>query len=196
LSNDLRKVGVLMNVLSRITRREFIKLAGLIAAGLSFLSGCVTLRRPDKKLLSDDEANLLEAIAEQIIPTDEWPGGRDAGVVNFIEKQLSGPYRRFQEDYRKGLAAITRTCLEKYQRKFEDLSWDQQTIILKQMESGSLADGPWKNGFSQRFFELLRSHSLQGYYGSPRHGGNKNYISYKMIGLDEFQVIGQNRYGS
>ncbi len=185
-----------MNAISKLTRREFIKLAGIVVAGLSFISGCMTPRRSDRRFLSDDETSLLEAIAEQIIPTDEWPGGRDAGVVNFIDKQLAGPYRRFQRDYRKGLAAVTNTCLEKHQRKFEALSWEQQTSFLKEMESGLLRDGPWKDGFSRRFFELLRSHSLQGYYGSPRHGGNKNYVSYKMIGLDEFQVIGQNRYRS
>ncbi|MGA9407945.1 MAG: gluconate 2-dehydrogenase subunit 3 family protein [Bacteroidota bacterium] len=185
-----------MNSISKLTRREFIKLAGIIAAGLSFVSGCLTPRRADKKVLSDDEESLLNAIVEQIIPTDEWSGGRDAGVVNFIRKQLEGPYRRFQGDYRKGLAAITRNCLEKYNEKFEALPWEQQTSFLTDMESGRLNDGPWKNGFGVKFFELLRSHSLQGYYGSPRHGGNKNFVSYKMIGLDEFQVIGQNRYGS
>jgi gluconate 2-dehydrogenase gamma chain len=185
-----------MNTISKLTRREFIKLTGLVAAGLAFVSGCLTPRRSDTKALSDDETSLLEAIVEQIVPTDEWPGGRDAGVVNFIRTQLEGPYRRFQGDYRKGLAAMTSTSLEKYQKRFEALTWDQQTSFLQEMESGRLNDGPWKGGFSRRFFELLRSHSLQGYYGSPRHGGNKNYISYKMIGLDEFQVIGQNRYRS
>ena len=185
-----------MNNISKLTRREFIKLAGLVAAGLSFVSGCLTPRRFDTKVLSDDETSLLEAIVEQIIPTDEWPGGRDAGVVSFIRTQLEGPYRRFQEDYRKGLAAMTSISLERYQKRFEALTWDQQTSFLQEMESGRLNEGPWKDGFSRRFFELLRSHSLQGYYGSPRHGGNKNYVSYKMIGLDEFQVIGQNRYRS
>jgi gluconate 2-dehydrogenase gamma chain len=185
-----------MSVISKLTRREFIKLAGIVAAGFSFISGCMNPRRFDRSTLSDDEANLLEAIVEQIIPTDEWPGGRDAGVVNFIDTQLAGPYRRFQPDYRKGLAAMTNTCLEKYHKRFEALSWEEQTSFLQEMESGRLTDGPWKDGFARRFFELLRSHSLQGFYGSPRHGGNKNYVSYKMIGLDEFQVIGQNRYRS
>jgi gluconate 2-dehydrogenase gamma chain len=185
-----------MSTLSKLTRREFIKITGIVAAGLSFLSGCIPSRRSEKKILSSEDTTLLDAIVEQIIPTDEWPGGRDAGVVNFIEKQLAGPYRRFQTDYRKGLDAITKTCQERYRRSFETLSWDEQTSFLKAMESGVLNDGPWKNGFSMHFFELLRSHSLQGYYGSPRHGGNKNYVSYKMMGLDEFQVIGQNRYRS
>jgi gluconate 2-dehydrogenase gamma chain len=183
-----------MNTLSNLTRREFIKLAGVIAAGVSFLSGCLNFLKSDARELSADETSLLGAIVEQIVPTDEWPGGQDAGVVNFIKTQLDGPYRRYREDYRTGLAAITSTCMTRYQKKFEQLSWDQQTSFLKEMESGSLNDGPWKNKFASRFFELVRTHSLQGFYGSPRHGGNKDYISYKMMGLDEFQVIGQNRY--
>ena len=52
----------------------------------------------------------------------------------------------------------------------------------------------WEKGFDMQFFELIMDHSLQGFYGSPRHGGNKNYISYKMINLDYPVIIGQNRY--
>ena len=180
--------------IATLTRREFMKLAGIVAVGARFLSGCLSFRNDDSKPLSDDEAFLLGAIAEQIVPADDWPGGREAGVVHYIETQLTGPYRRFQGDYHKGLAAMTSTCLQRYQKKFEALSWDEQTAFLTEMEQGKLTEGPWRNGFSERFFELLRTHSLQGFYGSPRHGGNKNFVSYKMMGLDEFQVIGQNRY--
>jgi len=35
---------------------------------------------------------------------------------------------------------------------------------------------------------------MQGFYGSPRHGGNRNYASYKMMGLEYPRLIGQNRY--
>jgi gluconate 2-dehydrogenase gamma chain len=35
---------------------------------------------------------------------------------------------------------------------------------------------------------------MQGFYGSPRHGGNRNYVSYKMLGLEYPVVMGQNRY--
>jgi gluconate 2-dehydrogenase gamma chain len=65
--------------------------------------------------------------------------------------------------------------------------------MLKNMEAGKMDGGVWKNGFAENFFQLLLAHSMQGYYGSPRHGGNKNFISYKMIGLDEPQIIGENR---
>jgi len=181
---------------SKLSRREFMKRAALGAGTLTLIGGCATPDRSGRKFLSDDEASLMEAIAEQIIPADEWPGGRDAGVVAFVDKQLAGPYRRFQEDYRKGLAAITDSCLKQYRKKFEVLSLEQQTAVLKDLESGNYEDGVWGSGFSRRFFEMLRNHSLQGYYGSPRHGGNKKYVSYRMIGLDYPPVIGQNRYRS
>jgi gluconate 2-dehydrogenase gamma chain len=35
---------------------------------------------------------------------------------------------------------------------------------------------------------------MQGYYGSPIHGGNKDYMSFNMLGLDYPLIIGQNRY--
>jgi gluconate 2-dehydrogenase gamma chain len=185
-----------------VTRREFMKIAALGAGTLTLCAGSITLiegcanpSHPARNFLSDDEYHLVEAIAEQIIPTDEWLGGRDAGVANFIDIQLAGPYSRFQQDYRKGLAAIEDSCIRKYHDKFEKLAWETQTGFLRNMELSKLDDNNWKNGFSRKFFELVRSHSLQGYYGSPRHGGNKDFVSYRMMRLDSVQTVGENRYG-
>jgi gluconate 2-dehydrogenase gamma chain len=188
---------------NKLSRRDFIKIAALSAGALSFttgsvsfIEGCSSVNPPGTAFFTKDEFKLVEAIAEQIIPTDNWPGGRDAGVATFIDIQLTGPYRRFREDYRKGLAALQNTCQNKFHSDFENISWDSQTAILQDMESGRLEGYVWRNGFSAHFFELLRSHSIQGFYGSPRHGGNKNFISYKMIGLDEPEIIGENRLES
>ena len=185
---------------NKLSRRDFIKITTLSAGalsltigGVSFIEGCSTEQKRGTGFLTEDEIKLVEAIAEQIIPTDEWPGGRDAGVANFITLQLNGPLKRFQPDYRKGLTALENTCRNKFGKKFEKLSGDSQTTVLKDMEAGILDGEIWNKGFSQYFFELLRSNCMQGYYGSPRHGGNKNFISYKMIGLDEPQILGENR---
>jgi gluconate 2-dehydrogenase gamma chain len=191
-----------MDERNRLSRRDFIKITTLgtvaisiPAAGLSFFEGCTTVHHTKTIFFSEKEIKLVEAIAEQIIPTDEWLGGREAGVVNFLDLQLIGPYRRFQEDYHKGLTALQNTCENKFHSKFENLSWDKQTDVLLKMEAGQLDGDVWSKGFSKYYFELLRSHCLQGYYGSPRHGGNKNYVSYKMIGIDEPPIIGENRDG-
>ncbi len=65
---------------------------------------------------------------------------------------------------------------------------------MEKMEQGNLPSGFWKNISQQHFFNILRDHTMQGFYGSPRHGGNKNYVSYKMMKLDYPHVLGQNRY--
>jgi gluconate 2-dehydrogenase gamma chain len=191
-----------MNDGIKLSRKDFLKIAALGAGalslttgGLSLFEGCTASRRPGTIFFSEDEIKLTEAIAEQIVPADDWPGGRDAGVANFLDMQLIGSYRRFQQDYQKGLAGLEKSCADKFHKKFEDLAWETQTAILQDMETGRLDGDIWKNGFSEYFFELLRAHCLQGYYGSPRHGGNKNYTSYKMIGLDEPQIVGENRSG-
>jgi len=162
---------------------------------LSFFEGCTTTHQTETNFFSEKEVKLVEAIAEQIIPADEWSGGREAGVVNFLDLQLIGPYRRFQEDYHKGLTALQNTCENKFHCKFENLSWNKQTDVLQKMEAGKIDGDDWGKGFSKYYFELLRSHCMQGYYGSPRHGGNKNFVSYKMIGIDEPPIVGENRDG-
>jgi gluconate 2-dehydrogenase gamma chain len=183
-----------MDTGSKLSRREFIKLATLGVGSMSLIAGCAPQHPSDRAVLSDDDAGLLGAVADRIIPADTWPGGRENGVVTFIDRQLAGPYRRFRRDYRRGLDAMTETCLKRYRKRFEALSPEEQNSFLREMESGKLGDGEWHEGFSARFFEMLRSHSMQAYYGSPRHGGNPNYKSYKMMGIDYPPIIGGNRY--
>ena len=104
---------------NRLTRRRFVKLAAVGTGGICLLPGC---SGPDSRwrFFTVDEAILVDAIAEQIIPPDEWPGGKDSGVTNFIDKQLAGPYKRYQVVYRKGLSAIQESCDKIYQKKFEE----------------------------------------------------------------------------
>jgi gluconate 2-dehydrogenase gamma chain len=183
-----------MNSGSRVSRREFIKLATLGVGSLSLITGCSPERPSGMAVLSEPDAALLGAIADRIIPADRWPGGRENGVVTFIDRQLAGPYHRLKDRYRTGLDAMSDTCMKRFGKRFEALSPDAQDALLREMESGALRDGPWKDGFGRRFFEMLRSHAMQGYYGSPRHGGNPDYASYRMMGIDYPPIIGQNRY--
>ena len=194
-----------------LNRRRFLQMGAIGTGSLLLLPRCVASSGMSPwRFFSPEEAKLLDSLVEQIIPTDEWPGAKDAGVTNYIDKQLVGPLSRHQDKYRKGLAAVVESCKKLYQKQFEELSWDEQTDFLKKMESGKLPgllkgekkgdvqQEPelWNDGFDRQFFGLLRDHSMQGFYGSPRHGGNKDYVSYRMVGLDYPFTIGQNRYKS
>ena len=182
-----------MRLSNKFTRRRFVQLAAVGTGSICLLPGC-SVPGSGWRFFTDAEASLIDAIAEQIIPADEWPGGHDSGVTNFIDKQLVGPYKRFQSVYRKGAATIQETCGTLYQKKFEELTWDEQTIFLESMEAGNMKESAWAGGFDKEFFSMVRDHSMQAYYGSSRHGGNKNNVSYKMLKLDYPLIIGQNRY--
>ena len=56
------------------------------------------------------------------------------------------------------------------------------------MDSGRAPKKCWPDVPAGEFFRLVRDHSMQGFYGSPRHGGNRGYASYKMLGL-EYPVV-------
>lgn len=178
---------------NKLSRRKFFQLAVIGSVGILLFTKCNS-SNSIWRFFSTAEAQLMDALADQIIPPDEWPGGRESGVSNFIDKQLIGPYKRFQPKYRRGLKAIHDNCEKQFNRKFEDMAWDEQTAFLEQMESGTMKGVVWADGFDQEFFGLIRDHSMQAFYGSSRHGGNKDNVSYKMLKLDYPLIVGQNRY--
>ena len=180
----------------KISRRKFLSISVLGIGGLALISLNPFGKsiQSNWRFFSNEEGVLVDALAEQIIPTDESMGARDAGATNFIDKQLMGSYARFQETYRKGLKSIQETCKIKFKKRFEELEWEEQKTFLQAMELGKMESPIWKEGFDKEFFELIRSHTMQSFYGSQRHGGNKNNVSYKMIKLDYPVIIGQNRY--
>jgi gluconate 2-dehydrogenase gamma chain len=168
-----------------IQRRDFVKRGLIGVGGMIFLQRCSF--EPDLwQFLTNDEAALLEAIAEQFIPTDDKPGAKEACVVNFIDTQLTLNYVRFQERYRAGLAYIQESSKQLFNKKFELLSSEQQITFLESMEKNNIPDDHWKDENPSSFFRLMLSHCMQGFYGDPRHGGNCNHVSYHMI---ELQVI-------
>ncbi len=182
-----------MNSSDKIARRTFFKVSAVAAAAMgAFGSGCLAERRP-WRVFSEDEARLVDDISERIIPSDGDPGGRFAGVVNFIDRQLDGPYKRYARNYHEGLTRLARTAEAIYSARWDTLSDDQQTTLLGRLEKGEVPDGIWEPGQAREFFGLLCEHCLQGYYGPPRHGGNRDYVSYRMLGLNYPQIVGRNQ---
>ena len=174
-------------------RRNFLKKFCLSCSSVLILPAC-TRQISLWRFFTEEEASLVRQLAEQIIPADQDPGATDAHVINYIDKQLVGPLRRFQDEYRNGLPALERSCQQLHQSSFKDLAWDQQTAFMTRMEAGELPSERWSKDDQRSFFRLILDHSMQGFYGSPRHGGNRNYVSYKMMKIDYPHVIGQNRY--
>jgi len=183
-----------------LTRRRLLTLGALGAAGVATGAGgsfLLTHRHravPARyRFFDDHEAALLVEICERLIPRDDTPGATDAGVIHFIDRQLRGAHARHQAAYRQGLKAFHQTCLAVARAPFAELAPEKKDEFLRLLESGKAPRAGWSDPSPQEFFRLLVEHTMQGFYGPPRHGGNRGYASYKMLGLDTPQIIGRNR---
>jgi gluconate 2-dehydrogenase gamma chain len=176
------------------TRRDFIKQMGLLYGSILFYPSCSQLKTTSYRVFTNEEAACLIALCEQIIPADRDAGATDAGVIHFIDRQT---FLRFPDElptYQKGIAALQSTCREQHATTFEKLTHDTQIEMMKAMEQGRLPADYWEDIGQQSFFNLVLNRTMQGFYGSPRHGGNRNYVSYRMLRLDYPLLVGQNRY--
>lgn len=177
-----------------VHRRDFLVIAvGGSVSGL-LLSSCSGPESSSPwRFFTRAEGLLVEALADQIIPPDQDPGGRWAQVAHYIDRQLIGYYRHYQERYRYGLASIEGSSVAIKGSPFADLSLEDQRLVLEAIEQNAVPDGVWEREPAASFFSLLLDHCMQGYYGTPRHGGNRDYVSYRMLDLDYPQILGRVR---
>jgi gluconate 2-dehydrogenase gamma chain len=166
-------------------RREILiggAAASAAAASAALLAGCHSAG-PTWLVFTDDQARTLTALCDQIIPADDWPSASQAGVLTFIDRQLTGPYRRHRKAYRQGIETTEKLCHDRFGVDLAAATPAQQLEIAKVLEHQH-----------PLFFALVRTHSMQGYYGSPRHGGNKDGVAYRMLGLDYPLLRGRAQY--
>ncbi len=177
----------------KLSRRKFLQAAMAAAAATGGGVGCGISRSP-WRFLTVDEARTLAAICDQIIPADEDPGAAWAGVVNYIDRQLCGPLQHLRNSYRQGIAAVDKSSRALYGADFASLADAKQVELLTAMEQGHAPSDIWKQNSSQQFFALLVDQTMQGFYGDPRHGGNRDHASWKMLGIPYPPIRGRLHY--
>ncbi len=176
-----------------LSRRDFIKLAAT-AALASGAPGCTRARTPCG-FLKVEEARTLAAICDRLIPADADPGADWAGVVNFMDVQLCGAYRGLRNTYREGIRGLGGASRAQFGKQFAQLTPPQQDSLLSALERGEKVGGTWDRVAPAEFFEVILDHTMQGFYGDPRHGGNRDRISWRMVGLPYPPVRGRWHYG-
>ena len=179
--------------MNQLNRRAFIKSAGLAFGSVLLFPSCLK-HNNIYRFFTPEEALCVIALCEQIIPKDQSPGATDAGVIFYIDRQLSGVFHYDQDTYRNGIRNLQNFSKKQFGKAFESLVPDEQIKIMKTMESNQIGEKDWSGGKASDFFNLILSHTMQGFYGSPIHGGNKNFMSFEMLHIDYPLVIGQNRY--
>jgi gluconate 2-dehydrogenase gamma chain len=119
----------------------------------------------------------IEAIAAQIIPSDETPGAREAGVIYFIDHALSTFDQESQEHYKTGLVDLQskRATMFPGSTSIASLKPEQQLALVKSIDGTP-------------FFETVRTHTIIGFLNSPDEGGNRDYVGWKLLGMDPKMV--------
>jgi gluconate 2-dehydrogenase gamma chain len=185
------------------TRRDLLKLAGAAAgAALGSATDETTTtnaahaeadqrarsrtRPPRESLvaLTPHEADLLDRIAELLVPSDEHgPGATEARAVRYIDRALGGALADQRRSYTVGLSALERYARQTRGGPFLALSETQQISLLIDVESGTATGANVGfEGSSAAFFTLMRGHVMQGTFGDPIYGGNEGFVGWDLIG--------------
>jgi len=172
-----------------ISRRRFLGLLGVLGLlrAVPQIEGKAqrppSTPAPGYKVLTSHQVETLGAIADQIIPPDQDLGARDAGAVRYIDGVLAGDQKGKRPLYAAGIAGIDESSRKMFGKEFIKLEFDAQTQVLKAIEQGNAQGDTWKKQSRQQFFFTVWQHVLEGFYGPPEHGGNKDYVSWKMVGF-------------
>ena len=165
-----------------LTRREMLKrvgiMIGLTASGLPVIAH--SQARPQGLAavgnalvsLTPAEAETLRAIIARIIPADEnGPGALEARADRFIDRGLAGALKNQRAAYTNGLKALDASAQSSKGSSFAKLAASDQDAVLLAFSTSSA-----------QFFNLVRTHTIQGTFSDPFYGGNENFIGWNLIG--------------
>ena len=161
-----------------ITRRQWLAASPFAAAVLAAQQHAHQAARstppPPLSILHADEAREIEAIAAQIIPADDTPGAREAGVIYFIDRALATFHQDKRPIYSTGLKDVQakRAALFPGSQSIAALQPAAQIRLLQAIEKTD-------------FFELVRTHTVLAFFGNPSYGGNRDQIGWKLIGFED-----------
>ena len=123
-------------------------------------------------VLTVSEAAVVDAIAGQIIPSDDTPGAREAGVVHFVDRAFETFMSGALEGFRSGLVQFEQGVQARYSTSFSKLDFEKQTEALRTFESTP-------------FFGFLRYLTIVGTFGDPGYGGNRDKVGWKILGYQD-----------
>ena len=154
--------------------------------------------------LTATEAAFVEAFVDVLVPADEvTPSGTDLGLATFIDRQLAGAWgkgdRLYQqgpwaqgapgqgyqlpltpaEFFRAGIAAVNKHCKDEYGKELDRLPAADKQRVLENLDKNMLK---LDHISGKQFFDVAYQAAMEGMFGDPIYGGNKNKAAWKMIG--------------
>jgi gluconate 2-dehydrogenase gamma chain len=165
-----------------LTRRRFLECnalsaaAGLLAVNLGACRRWSPGQAPALAFLTPAELLIVSAACERILPRDDDPGAIDLGVPLYIDRALAGEdYRRQRDRFRAGLHALDVEALKRARKPFSEIASARQDDIIDDWQIGT--------GEETEFVRLLVRLTLEGAFGDPSYGGNRNGEGWRLVGF-------------
>ena len=166
----------------RLSRREMLRRSaalGAVAAVPARVLAQAASAAPYTNLTAA-EAATLEAFVARLIPNDaNGPGAVEAGAARYIDRALGDALAVLRPAYTAGLAALDAYARTTTGSPFASLAPERQDELLNDVEQ-SRATGFVPS--SRVFFDLVLGHTLEGTFGDPHYGGNRDFIGWELIG--------------
>lgn len=203
-----------------VDRREFGKILGAVGVGGALDPASASAQETESSKQVDaytfftpEEVAFVEAAVDHLIPSDEFgPGAREAGVIVFIDRQLSGAFGAAAKWYMQGpwgestpeqgyqipltpqklyrlcVEATNEHCQSQFGERFDLVSPEQRLAVLEGMDDGSLSIPGVPIG---DFFSMLLQNTIEGFFADPIHGGNRDKVGWRLVG---FPGVGASYY--
>jgi choline dehydrogenase-like flavoprotein len=127
----------------------------------------------------------LRALVERMVPADEDPSGWQAGVGNFLERILRTDLAGSVDAVGRGLRCVDAEARHRGAgATFADLGTAEQDALLAELAAG-VARADWGDQRPAEFVGLMARLCAQGFYGDPGNGGNRDAVSWRMVGYRE-----------
>lgn len=132
-----------------------------------------------RRFLTLRQRAIVSAAAARIFPTTDTPGATEAGAVDYIDRALAEAYPRDRGLYRDGLRALNRHARRRFGGPFIALTSRRQDAVLRDFERGGVSDFP----AAALFFRTLWRHAMEGVFGEPGYGGNRDLVGWRLVGF-------------
>lgn len=133
-------------------------------------------------MLTELQHATLRALVDRIIPADDFPSGWQAGVGDYLAGQFERDLRPQLDRYRAGLDALDAEAQANTGARFADLNAADQDALLRRVEAGVVTT-VWPIN-PAAFFQAAVEHAMEGFYCDPGNGGNRDGVSWRMIGFE------------
>ena len=166
-----------MSTSEGIDRRQALRRVGALLGGIvsaptvaGVLSGCERMTGPDwtPQTLTAAQNQMVDTIAEIIIPTTDTPGASAANVNRFIDALVGESYLPEDRDrFLEGLDDLDSRCQENYGASFMDCTPEQQRALVGELDDETFGpDASESDRDTPPFFRMLKELVIVGYYTS------------------------------